>query len=150
MEPISNQKPVVIGKTRIDFETNTIQSHKMNKKVEPLLLRLFLILYSANGKIVSKKEILDYVWKDTIVTEDSITKAISKLRLALKNEQKYVSIETIRGKGYRVSIQKPGFVWTNRQQKLFLLAIIGLLLYFIFGSGLIGWIIELGNHIKEG
>ncbi len=47
--------------------------------LEPRLASLFLILFENHDRIVSRRALSDQMWPDTIVNEDSLTRAVSKL-----------------------------------------------------------------------
>ena len=67
----------------------------------PKACEVLLTLFKAEGKLITKQEILDKVWKDTFVEEANLTHHISALRKALgedKNGRKF--IETIPRRGF--------------------------------------------------
>lgn len=57
---------------------------------------LLLYLLKNRGRIVSKQEILNNVWKDAVVTEDSVRAYIKELRQVLPKD----AIKTFKGRGY--------------------------------------------------
>lgn len=74
-------------------------------KLEPKMLEVLLCLIAHNGQTVSKAYLTDKVWADTIVTEHSLNKTISKLRKVFDDSPKDPQvIETISKKGYRLLI----------------------------------------------
>lgn len=65
-------------------------------------IQTLLVLVVNQGRIVTKDEILERVWKDTFVEENSLTRNISVLRKVLgetPNSKKF--IETVPRRGYR-------------------------------------------------
>jgi Tol biopolymer transport system component/DNA-binding winged helix-turn-helix (wHTH) protein len=62
-----------------------------------------LIFLSENaGRLVEKQEILDAVWKDTFVTEDTLVQAVREIRRALgENKENPCFIQTVPRQGYR-------------------------------------------------
>ncbi len=74
-------------------------------KVAPLTPKLFdtlLALVERNGKVVSKDELIKFVWPNTFVEEGNLTQNISMLRKLLgesPDEPQY--IETVPRRGYR-------------------------------------------------
>lgn len=63
------------------------------------------LLLKAQGKVVSREEFLDTVWKGVVVEEHNLTQTIFMLRKALgklPNGREY--IETVPKKGYRISV----------------------------------------------
>lgn len=70
--------------------------------VEPKAYEVLLFLIQHRDRMVEKNELLDAVWKDAIVTPNSLTRAIAQLRKALGDEVKEARyIETIPTRGYR-------------------------------------------------
>jgi DNA-binding winged helix-turn-helix (wHTH) protein/Tol biopolymer transport system component len=70
--------------------------------VEPKAFRVLLFLLRNPGKVVTKEELLNAVWSDAAVTENSLTRSILKLRRVLEDdahEPRY--IETVATVGYR-------------------------------------------------
>lgn len=70
--------------------------------VEPKAFEVLLFLLENPERLVEKKELLDRVWPDTVVTESAMTRVIADLRKALGDsarEARY--IETVPTKGYR-------------------------------------------------
>jgi len=55
------------------------------------------------GEVISKEELIRNVWKDTFVTDDVLTRAISELRRILGDDAKQPHIvETVAKRGYRI------------------------------------------------
>ncbi len=70
--------------------------------VEPKAFRVLLILLRKPGKLIPKQELLDAVWGDAAVTENSLARAVGLLRKLLGDEAhspRY--IETVASVGYR-------------------------------------------------
>ena len=70
--------------------------------VEPKAFRVLLFLIHNSRKVVTKEELLNAVWGDAAVTENSLTRTILKLRRVLEDdahEPRY--IETVATVGYR-------------------------------------------------
>ena len=131
----------IFGKT-IDLEGHTVQYHKQVRALQPLLVRLFQTLYENRGQVVSKNELIKRLWPDTIVTGDSLTKAISKLRKVLDYGLSRSVIQTVNGNGYR--LRKPSIIFQIKHNLLLisLSATVLFLLYLLLFSGLVQWAIE--------
>ncbi len=68
----------------------------------PKVVETLLVLVQRAGELVDKDELLRTVWHDTIVEENNLTHAVSRLRKALgerAGEHRY--IVTVPGEGYR-------------------------------------------------
>lgn len=73
------------------------------KKIEPQLMLVLHQLASNPGEVVTKEHLKETAWRDVIVTENVLTRAISSLRKVLEDDRsnpKY--IETISKTGYRL------------------------------------------------
>src|SRR5229473_104069 len=73
-------------------------------KLERIPMELLLLLVDRHGQLVTRSDILEKLWgKDVFLDVDnSINTAISKIRVALKDDaEEPVFIKTVSGKGYR-------------------------------------------------
>jgi TolB-like protein/DNA-binding winged helix-turn-helix (wHTH) protein/Tfp pilus assembly protein PilF len=66
-------------------------------ELEPKAFRVLLVLLENPNRLVRKQELLDAVWKDSFVTESTLTRTISLLRKVLGDGH----IETVPTLGYR-------------------------------------------------
>lgn len=73
--------------------------------VPPKELEVFIMLLQSAGKIVTKNEIFDTVWRNNPASDESLTRCIYVLRRLLHEEKCSRHIETIYGKGYRFKSQ---------------------------------------------
>jgi DNA-binding winged helix-turn-helix (wHTH) protein/Tol biopolymer transport system component len=70
--------------------------------VEPKAFRVLLVLLRNPGKLIPKQELLDAVWADAAVTENSLARAVGLLRKLLGDEARTPHfIETVATVGYR-------------------------------------------------
>src|SRR5215813_15375777 len=70
--------------------------------VEPKAFRVLLFLLRNPHKLVTKEELLDAVWSDTVVSENSLTRSVALLRKLLgddTHEPRYIA--TVPTIGYR-------------------------------------------------
>jgi len=70
--------------------------------VEPKAFRVLLILLRNSQKLITKEELLNAVWGDTAVSENSLTRSIALLRKLLGDEirtPRYIA--TVATVGYR-------------------------------------------------
>jgi DNA-binding winged helix-turn-helix (wHTH) protein len=71
--------------------------------IEPRLLRLLNFLCLNANKVVKRAELMELVWEDVVVTEESLTKAVFDLRKFLQeNFEEAPQIITIRKVGYKL------------------------------------------------
>jgi TolB-like protein/DNA-binding winged helix-turn-helix (wHTH) protein/Flp pilus assembly protein TadD len=72
-------------------------------RLEAKVMQVLVYLAQNAGRVVSRTELEQQVWPDRVVTEDSVTAAIAKLRRALADDAHAPRvIETIPKSGYRL------------------------------------------------
>ncbi len=74
--------------------------------LEPRLSKLMYILMRHVDRIVSRAHLVNNVWQDTVVNDESLTRAIADLRKTLKkNFNSGISINTVPKRGYILNLQ---------------------------------------------
>ena len=72
--------------------------------VEPLIMQVFLLLLDAEGRVVTRTELFDQCWGGVIVGDDSLNRAIAKVRRTAEQVAPgLLEIETIPRTGYRLT-----------------------------------------------
>src|SRR5277367_4759007 len=70
--------------------------------LEPKALRVLIFLVARAGRLVDKQELLESVWPDTFVEENTLTRTIANLRRQLGDSSRDSKlIETVPTRGYR-------------------------------------------------
>src|SRR5262245_44584802 len=100
----AGDKPTLLqfGPFTLDFERHGLylgskRVHLTSKPFETLA-----VLVEHRGKTVEKQKLMDAVWKDAFVTEDSLVKAVRKIRRVLGDVKESPQfIQTVPGEGYR-------------------------------------------------
>lgn len=69
--------------------------------MEPRVMQVLVALHRADGRVVSREELLELCWEGRIVGDDSLNRSVSQLRKALAEEDG-VSVDTIPRVGYRL------------------------------------------------
>jgi TolB-like protein/DNA-binding winged helix-turn-helix (wHTH) protein len=70
--------------------------------LEPIVLKLLIHLISHRDRLVTRQELMDTVWGDTVISESALSKAVARLRKALNDDSaapRY--LETLHSQGYR-------------------------------------------------
>jgi len=94
---------VQIGNWRVDSALDEISRDGEITKLEPKMMQLLLCLAGHAGEVVSVEQLLDEVWKDVVVTPDSVYHAIAALRRVLGDDSKDPSyIANVMRRGYRL------------------------------------------------
>lgn len=105
-------QPVALGEWIIDPLHNTLRNSTLAPaaalqepplKVEKRLIRVLLALAHAPQQTCSKQQLLEQVWSGKVVSDDTLSVAISNLRKILGCDAKQPRyIETITGYGFRL------------------------------------------------
>ena len=70
--------------------------------VEPVVLKLLIFLIANRDRLVTRQELMDTVWGDTVVSESALSKAVARLRKALDDDSAtHRFLETVHSQGYR-------------------------------------------------
>src|SRR4030095_9327996 len=94
----------------VDLERFEAIKSDSRVRLEPKAFAALVFLIENRGRLVEKKELLDAVWKDAVVTENAMTRVIAQLRRALGDDSKEAKyIETVPTRGYRfiASVKDP-------------------------------------------
>lgn len=96
--------PIVrVGPWTLDPATGELRCDTARRRLEPKSADLLVLLASAPSRVFSKEEIFEAIWPGVTVAEDTLARAISKLRKALEDDPKTPRfIETIPKRGYRL------------------------------------------------
>jgi TolB-like protein/Tfp pilus assembly protein PilF len=70
--------------------------------LEPRVLRLLIYLISNRDRLVTRQELMDTVWGDTVISESALFQAVARLRKALGDDSAtHRYLETMHSQGYR-------------------------------------------------
>jgi DNA-binding winged helix-turn-helix (wHTH) protein len=107
--------------------------------LEPRLAKLFYQLGKHPNTLVSRELLIDHIWGDTIVNEESLTKAVSDLRKVLKAHfENPLSIQTIPKRGYKMVLTAPvdkGVIWKTILKYIFWV-VLGIILMILVIRGI--------------
>jgi adenylate cyclase len=67
--------------------------------LRPTSLNVLIYLANSAGRVVSKEELLDAIWPDVTVSEESLTRCISDIRIALCDDDRKI-LKTVSRRGY--------------------------------------------------
>lgn len=102
-QPSSPPPPFRLGEWLVQPSLNRVSRGSETIRLEPIVMQLLCRLASRPGEVFSREELLGTVWGDTIVCEDSLTRAVSDLRRIFRDDAQHPRyIETIRKGGYRL------------------------------------------------
>jgi DNA-binding winged helix-turn-helix (wHTH) protein/TolB-like protein/Tfp pilus assembly protein PilF len=92
-----------IGEWSVEPELNQIANPSGTVRLEPKAMAVLCYLAERPGQVVSREALLGAVWPGVVVSDDSLTQVIIKLRKALGDAaDKPAYIQTISKRGYRL------------------------------------------------
>ena len=100
-----------IGEWTVEPALNQLSAPGRAVKVEPKAMEVLAYLAERAGKVASREELLDAVWRGAVVGDDALTQVVIKLRKALGDSY----IETIPKRGYR--LDRPGLPAGTRRRR---------------------------------
>ena len=92
------------GDFELDEQRFELRASGNKVPVQPKVLDVLFYLVRMRDRVVLKRELLDAVWADVIVSEASVSRVIMEARRAIGDELQQV-IVTVRGRGFRFAGQ---------------------------------------------
>jgi DNA-binding winged helix-turn-helix (wHTH) protein len=75
-----------------------------SQATEPLVMQLLVALAEADGRVVTRDDLVHRCWGGMYVAEESVNRAVSELRRALRRAGAYDAVETVPRAGYRLAL----------------------------------------------
>src|SRR5262245_59915003 len=100
----SERKPnsLKFGAFTLDLQRHGLYRGNTRLRLTYKPFETLAVLVAHRGETVGKQKLLDAVWKDSFVTEDSLVKAVREIRRVLEDEKANPQyIQTVPGEGYR-------------------------------------------------
>ena len=94
----------VFGDFELDEQRFELRHGGTKVPVQPKVLDVLFHLVRARERVVLKRELLDTVWADVVVSEASVSRVIMEARKAIGDELQQI-IVTVRGRGFRFAGQ---------------------------------------------
>src|SRR6476620_6608983 len=93
-----------LGPMLVSPPRRLVQGPGGSASVQPLIMQVFLMLVDARGQVVTRNELFDQVWGGVMVGDDSLNRAIAKVRqIGAQVAPTLFEIETIPRTGYRLT-----------------------------------------------
>ncbi len=90
------------GPYRLDLGREQVWKGKHAVKLPPKALALLRVLVTRAGQVVTKEELLEVGWPQTVVSDDALTSCLQELRRALGDDARHPRyIETVHRRGFR-------------------------------------------------
>lgn len=92
-----------IGGLNVRPSLNRVSAGGKTVRLEPKVMKVLLVLWRADGAVVSREDLIREVWEGQAVTDDAITRCISRLRRLFAHDfPGPARIETVQKSGYRL------------------------------------------------
>ncbi|HEI6819259.1 TPA: lysine decarboxylation/transport transcriptional activator CadC, partial [Yersinia enterocolitica] len=110
------QSAVRVGEWLVTTSINQISRNGRQLTLEPRLIDLLVFFARHSGEVLSRDELIDNVWKRSVVTNHVVTQSISELRKYLKDsdEDSPVYIATVPKRGYKLMVP---VVWCTAEEE---------------------------------
>jgi two-component system phosphate regulon response regulator PhoB len=105
--PQMTEEPVEAGGLRLDPVSHRVTGNGRALELGPTEFRLLHFFMTHRERVYSRSQLLDQVWGDDVFVEErTVDVHIRRLRLALEVSGHDSLIQTVRGAGYRFSLQQ--------------------------------------------
>lgn len=92
-----------VGDCVVDVPRREVACGGDSRRITVKSMQVLLVLVAHAGKVVSREALLEWVWADTLPTDDVLTQAITQLRKAFCDDREAPRyLETIAKGGYRL------------------------------------------------
>ncbi|HXV73530.1 MAG TPA: winged helix-turn-helix domain-containing protein, partial [Sphingomonadales bacterium] len=147
----------LLGGMRVQPSLNRVSARGDTVRLEPKIMKVLVVLWRAKGEVVSRADLIREVWEGQAVTDDAITRCISRLRRLFTEEfPGSAEIETVQKTGYRL-VRADGageVIPTARLRAKFPFTAASLALAVVAGAlGLALWRVQgtgIGGHFADG
>ncbi|MEL6970439.1 MAG: winged helix-turn-helix domain-containing protein [Bacteroidota bacterium] len=133
---MEKQPPFRIGQFTVDPEHFCMRENGNTIDVSKRLMQLLCFLAARQGEVVTKEMLLSNIWAGVLVSDETIRKSVSDLRILFQQVGGVIEIESIRGVGYRLLSPVSAVVPTKaRTFTPFLWALGGVFVLLLSGLG---------------
>src|SRR5262245_45933498 len=95
----SSAKTYAFGSYSLDLDRARLMRDQEEIKLRPKSFEVLRYLVENSGRLIPKSELIQAVWRDTFVTDDSLVQCVRDVRRAL-NDSSQEYIKTVTGRGY--------------------------------------------------
>ncbi len=95
--------PFRLGDWLVRPQLNRLSRGERVVQLGPRIMHILVVLAARAGQVVRRETLMEIVWHDAVVSEETLTVAVSDLRRSLEDDpQRPRYVETIRKVGYRI------------------------------------------------
>src|SRR5690606_15238101 len=98
---LAHVRPFRIGSVEVRPGTREVLGGNRREVLEPRVMQVLVALAGARGEILSRDDLIASCWEGRAVSDDAITRVLSRLRALARNFEDF-QVETIIKVGYRL------------------------------------------------
>ena len=80
---LAHELPFTFGVLRVEPARRQVEREGRSETLEPRVMQVLVAIARANGRMVTRDELIQWCWGGRIVGEDAINRAIFRLRRAI-------------------------------------------------------------------
>jgi DNA-binding winged helix-turn-helix (wHTH) protein len=104
MADLANRPDFTAGSLRISPSRRRVEGPSGSAQLEPIVMKVFLLLLDAAGSVVTRDELFGIAWGGVYVGDDSLNRAIARVRkVSGDTAPGLFEIETVPRTGYRLA-----------------------------------------------
>src|SRR5689334_9153541 len=96
---LKSQPKYRFGQFTLDPGRGTLLTAKQEVKLRPKVYEALLYILENRGRLIAKEELIQELWPDAFVTEDSLVQCMVELRRALDDREQDI-VKTVPRRGY--------------------------------------------------
>ncbi|MDJ0657698.1 MAG: winged helix-turn-helix domain-containing protein, partial [Xanthomonadales bacterium] len=104
----SDRSRFLLGSATVDPVDGTVTGPEHSVRLEPRVMEVLIAMSRRAGEVLSREELMNAVWGDTVVTNDVLARCVYQLRSELPRVLGAATaddvIETLRKRGYRLKV----------------------------------------------
>lgn len=101
---LAHQPAFRLGSYKVEPATRQISSNGRSQTIEPRIMQVLVALVRADGRIVTRDELVQQCWEGRIVGDDAVNRVLSRIRRLAEADGGSFAIETIPRVGYRLQV----------------------------------------------
>lgn len=105
---LAHAEPFEVGQLRVEPQFRIVSNGSSTQVIEPRVMKLLVALARAEGRPLSRDDLIQSCWGGVIVGENAIQRAVSQARnIATGIGEGSFQIDSVRGVGYRLVDSEP-------------------------------------------
>jgi TolB-like protein/DNA-binding winged helix-turn-helix (wHTH) protein/tetratricopeptide (TPR) repeat protein len=101
---LAHEPDFLLGRIEVRPSLRELAGEGWRETIDRRVMQVLVALARANGKVVSRDDLIESCWDGVIVGDEAINRCISRLRKAAEASGNAFSIETLSRVGYRLKV----------------------------------------------